>query len=190
MVVAAFGLDGLDDYGGRRGVPFFDEALRLGEAALFFGLVFGGVLVERVLDDGEGCLWPVEGGYVQLVDGFRAGGGETTEQAAVEAGLEGEDGELGGAGGLVRHGRVDLCFGEVYIGTAALLLASVHKGSFVGKLVGVGAGLTGEDLVQALWCHREYARLQDFGPVVLGEVSEGGSVDDGRGHVWRGSCEL
>jgi len=45
VVVAAFGLDGLDDDGGGRERPFFDQALRLFEAALLFGGVLGGVLV-------------------------------------------------------------------------------------------------------------------------------------------------
>lgn len=44
------------------------------EAALFFCCVFGLVLMQGILEDWEGGLWPVEGGDVELVDGFGAGG--------------------------------------------------------------------------------------------------------------------
>lgn len=97
----------------------------------------------------------------------------------MEPGFEAENRHVRGAGGFVVHGRGDIFSREVNVCTAALLLALPHEGGFVGKLVGVGTGLCGEDLVEAFGCYGEDAALEDVGPVVLREVSESGSVDDG-----------
>lgn len=96
----------------------------------------------------------------------------------MEPGFEGENRHVRGARGFVVHGGGDVFGGEVGVGAASLLLALPHEGCFVGELVGVGTGLCGEDLVEAFRCYGEDAAFEDVGPVVLREVSEGGSVDD------------
>lgn len=103
VVVAAFGLDGLDDDGGGGVGEGGDEALDVGEGVGFGFGVLGGVILEGVFEEGEGGLGPVEGGDVELVDGLGAGGGEGAEEAAVEGGFEGEDGEVGCAWEGVVH---------------------------------------------------------------------------------------
>ncbi len=139
---------------------------------------------ERVFELREGGLRPVEGGDVELVDGFAARGGEGAEEAAVEAGFEGEDGEgLGRAGGLVVHGGGELFGGELDVGAAPVLLAAPHEGGLVGGLVGVRAGHGREDLVEALGSHFEDAAAEDVGPVRGREVAQGGAVDDAVDHL-------
>ena len=103
VVVAAFGLDGLDDDGGRGVREGGDEALDVSEGVGFGFGVLGGVFLEGVFEEGEGGLGPVEGGDVELVDGLGAGGGEGAKEAAVEGGFEGEDGEVGCAWEGVVH---------------------------------------------------------------------------------------
>lgn len=97
VVVATFGLDGLNDDGGGGVGEGGDEALDVGEGVGFGFGVLGGVFLEGVFEEGEGGLGPVEGGDVELVDGLGAGGREGAEEAAVEGGFEGEDGQVGGA---------------------------------------------------------------------------------------------
>ena len=190
MVVAALGLDGLDDERGGGLVPGGDQPLRLGETALLLGGVGVGVLRERIPQLGEWRLWPVEGGDVEFVDGLAARGGQRAEEAAVEGGAEAEDAEGRRAGGRVVHRGGDLVGGEVGGGVAAALHAPFpHEGGFVGELVGVGAGGAGEDLVEALGGDFEDACLEDGGPVVLGEVAQSGPVDDGAGHFGGGGGE-
>ena len=75
VVVAAFGLDGLDDDGGDGVVVGRDDFFGFREAALDFGFVLRCVIFEGVFEHGEGRLGPVEGGDVEFVDGFAAGGG-------------------------------------------------------------------------------------------------------------------
>lgn len=60
MVVAAFGLDGLDDGGCGGGREGGDDFLGGGEAAGFFLCVFRGVGIEGVFEFGEGGRGPVE----------------------------------------------------------------------------------------------------------------------------------
>lgn len=79
-------------------------------------------------------------------------------------------------------GKVDVC-------AASLVLALPHECRLVGELIGIGAGLAGEDLVQALGGNAQDAGLEDVGPVVLGEVAERWSVDQGGGHFGRGSSQ-
>ena len=115
---------------------------------------------------GEGGLRPVECGDVEFVDWFATRCGEAAEQTTVEGGFEGEDREFGRARGLVVHGGGDLFCCEIDIGTASLLTALPHERSFVGKLVGVGASLGREDLIQTLRRNFEYTGLEDRSPVV------------------------
>lgn len=137
VVVAALALDGLDDDGGGGDVPRLDQVLDLVEAGLLnLGVVLG-VLVERVLEQGEGRLGPVEGGDVDLVDGLGARGGQRAKQTAVESRLEGQDGQRRRAGRLVVHGGVELLLGEVDVGAATLELSAVDEGGLEGSLVGV-----------------------------------------------------
>lgn len=182
VVVAALGLDGLDDDGYRGVVVFLDETLCFVKAALFLLSVFSFVLSEWVFEGGEGCLRPVEGRDVELVDGLGACGGETAKEAAVEARLEGHDGHVGGTGRLVDHGRGNVFGGKVGICSSTLLLALPHKGCLVGEFIGVGASLGGEDLVETFGCNREDSTFEDIRPVVLRKVAESGTVDNGRGH--------
>ena len=95
VVVAAFGLDGLDDDGCRWVGEGGDETLDVGERVGFSFGILGGVFLEGVFEEGEGGLGPVEGGDIELVDGLGSGGREGTEEAAVEGGFEGEDREVG-----------------------------------------------------------------------------------------------
>lgn len=183
MVVTTLRLDGLDHDGGHGVVELLDEALDLLEAALLLGGVLLDVLLQRVLQLGEGSLGPVEGGDVQLVDGLGAGGGQGTEKTAVEGRLEGQDGELGRAGALVVHGRLNLLSGELDLGATTLELAVVHEGSLVGGLVGIGTSHGSEDLVQALGGSTEDTGLQDVGPVGGGEVTQSRTVDQGGDHL-------
>lgn len=180
VVVTTLGLDGLDDDGTGGNAVVEDQVLDLGEGSLLGLLVLLDVLLERVLEEGEGSLGPVEGGDVKLVDGLGAGGGEGAKQTAVEGGLEGHDGELlGGAGRLVVHGGEKLLLSELDVGTATLLLALPHESSLVGSLVGVGAGHGSEDLVQTLGGDLEDTGAQDLGPVIGRKVAQSRTVDQG-----------
>ena len=183
VVVASLGLDRLHHDGGGRDVVGGDEALDLVEGGLFSGGVFLGVLVQGVLQGGESGLWPVKGGDVELVDGLGTGGGEGAEEAAVETGLEGEDGKRLGAGGdFVRHGGLHLLGGELDVRAAALLLPPPHEGSLVGRLVGVGAGHGREDLVETFGSNLEDTGFESGSPVGGREVAEGGPVNDAVDH--------
>jgi len=88
VVITTLRLDGLDNDSGRRVMEGRNDVLNLLQATLLLAGVLLGVLLERVLELREGCLWPVEGGDVQLVDGLGAGAGERAEKAAVEATTE------------------------------------------------------------------------------------------------------
>lgn len=117
------------------------------------------------------------------MDGLGAGGRQRAEQAAVEGGLEGHDGELRRAGALVVHGRLELLLGELDVRATALLLAPPHEGSLVGGLVGVGSGHCREDLVQSWRGHLEDTGLEDVSPIVGREIAECWPVDEGAGHL-------
>lgn len=75
MIVAAFGLHGLDHDGRDGMVEILDEVLGFGEAAGLFLGVLARVLGQWILEAGKRCLRPVKGGDVELVDRFAAGGG-------------------------------------------------------------------------------------------------------------------
>lgn len=105
----------------------------------------------------------------------------------MEGGSEGQDRQVRRAGGLVVHRRGDLLGREVHVGAAALLAPFPHESGLVGGLVRVGAGHGGEDLVETPGSDAQCTGLEDVCPVVLGEVPQGGPVDDGASHV-RGRC--
>lgn len=189
VVVAALGLDGLHHDGRDRVVEFFDDPLDLLQAALLLLGVLLGVLLERVLQGGEGSLGPVKGRDVELVDGLAAGGGKTAKQTAVEGRLERQDRQLRGSGRLVQHGRCHVLLGEFDVRTSALLLTTVDERGLVGGLVGIRASHGGEHLVQALRSDLEDAALQNVCPFSRREVAQGWSVDQCPSHLRR-SCRL
>lgn len=76
VVVTTLGLDGLDHDGGGGQVPGGDEVLNLVKAGLLGLAVLLDVVLEGVLEQGEGGLGPVKGGNVELVNGLGAGGGK------------------------------------------------------------------------------------------------------------------
>lgn len=121
------------------------------------------------------------------MDGLAAGGGQTAEETAVEGGLEGEDGQLGGTGGLVVHGGLELLRSELSLGSSTLLLTVVHERGLVGSLVGIGAGHGREHLVKSLGSDLEETSVQDMSPISRGEVSQSWTVDQSRNHLGRGS---
>ena len=186
VVVTTLGLDGLDHHGGDGVVELLDETLNLGQATLLLGSVLLDVLLQRVLQLGEGGLGPVKGGDIQLVDGLAAGGGQGAEETAVEGRLEGENGQVGGARALVVHSGDQLILGEVGVDATTLHLAVVHEGGLVGSLVGIGTSHGGEDLVEALGGSTEDSSLENLSPVRGGEVTQGGAVNQSAGHLRRG----
>jgi hypothetical protein len=131
VVVAAFGLDWLDDYGTGREMVRGDDPLDVSEGFSFNAGVFFDMVFEGVFKEGEGGLWPVESGDVELVDRLGACGGKGTEEPAMEGGLEGQDGELWCARGLVQHARCHVLFSELDVGSSSLLLAAPHKGCLI-----------------------------------------------------------
>lgn len=186
VVVTTLGLDGLDHDGGDGVVELLDETLDLGQAALLLGGVLLDVLLQRVLQLGEGGLGPVKGGDVKLVDGLAAGGGQGAEETAVEGRLEGENGQVGRTRALVVHGGEQLIVGEVGADATTLHLAVVHEGGLVGSLVGIGTSHGGEDLVQALGGSTEDSGLENLSPVGGGEVTQSRAVNQSAGHLGRG----
>ena len=91
VVVAAFGLDGLDHDGCDWVVEVFDQIFCLGQAARFLFGILGCVFGKWVFKVREGGLRPVEGGDVEFMDWFASSSGETAKETAVEAGSEGQD---------------------------------------------------------------------------------------------------
>ena len=63
----------------------------------------------------------------------------------------------------------------------------VHEGGLVGSLIGIRARHGGEHLVQSLGGNLEDTGVQDVGPVMGREVTQGGSVDQRSGHLGRSS---
>lgn len=189
VVVTTLRLDGLDDNSGDGVVPLLDETLGLLQAALLFLSVLLSVLLQGVLQGGEGSLGPVKGRDVQLVDGLAAGCRQTAEQTTVEGRLEGHDGQLRRTRGLVLHGRLQLLLSELGLSATTLALTVVHKGGLVGSLVGIRAGQGGKHLVKALGGSLEDTSVQDVSPVVRGEVTQSRSVDQSIDHLGR-LCHL
>lgn len=181
MVVAALGLDGLDDGCDNGVVEVGDDALDLLQAAVLLGLVLSDVLLQGILQLREGSDRPVKGGDIKLMDRLAVGSGQTSKQTSVEALGEGEDRVVGSTRRLVDHGRVNLLLGGLL--AIALLRSAPDKGRLVRRLVGVGAGGRGEDLVEALGGGAQDARLEEVDVVEGGEVAQGGTVDDGVDHL-------
>lgn len=57
------------------------------------------------------------------------------------------------------------------MGASPLLLSPIHESGFVGELIGIGARLACENLVESFGCNGENSRLEDVGPIVLGEIA-------------------
>ena len=120
------------------------------------------VLLQRVLVAGEVRHGPGGQGHVYLVDVLGVGAGQRGCRAPVESPVEGQDGEVGGAGGSVHHAALHGLLAEgfpaphlVIIITIIITLLDdnylvhvfeVHE--FEGVLVGAGAAHHGGDLVQ------------------------------------------
>ena len=64
----------------------------------------------------------------------------------------------------------------------ALPAAVKHKGSLEGQLVGLGAGLRGEDVVKSRWSGAEEAVFEGVMPGGGGEIADCGAVDEGGDH--------
>lgn len=183
MVISSLGLDGFDDDGGNWVVVAGDQLLDFRQGSGFNGLVLFNILLERILQDGERCLWPVKGRNIQLVDGLAASGGERAEETTVERGLEGQDGKWWRSRRGVVHAGFQFSFGEFHIVSSTLLLTFPHESCLVGSLVGVGSGHGGEDLVQSLRSYLEDTGLENRGPVMRRKVSQRWSVDEGIDHL-------
>ncbi|KAI6767168.1 hypothetical protein HG531_011528 [Fusarium graminearum] len=76
----------------------------------------------------------------------------------------------------VLHAGVDLLLVPVSITTLAA--AVEHKGSLVGQLVGLGSGLSSEDVAETLGGDLHETIAEDIDPLVGGEVADGG-LDEG-----------
>ena len=185
MIVAALGLDRLDDDGGDGVMESLDEVLGFFEAALLLGGVFGGELVEGIFDVGEGSLRPVEGRDVEFVDRFTARGREGAEEAAMESGTEGENRHMWRARHLVVHGGGDFLSSGLDISTTTFLAPFPHEGSFVCKFIRFRAGRGSENLVETFRGNFENAIFEDLGVVVLRKVAQGRAIDDSAGHFGR-----
>ena len=186
VVVAAFGLDGLGDDGGGFVVVGGEEVLDLVQTALFFFGIFLGVGVEWVFAGREGCLRPVESWNVEFMDWLATGSAETAKKPTVEGSLEGEDAQgFLARGHLVVHRGLFFLGGEFDIGTTSLLLARVHERGFVCELVGIASRCASEDLIEAFGCGGEDTRLEYFSPIMLGEVTQCRTVDQGGDHFGR-----
>lgn len=70
MMVAAFGLDGLDYHCTRGEVVRCELALNIVKSLLLYLLVILDVFFERIFQQGKGGLWPIEGWDIKLVDRF------------------------------------------------------------------------------------------------------------------------
>jgi hypothetical protein len=99
----------------------------------------------------------------------------------VERVLEAHDGELRGARLGVLHAGVDLLLVPVSITT--LTAAVEHEGSLVGQLVGLGSGLSSENVAETLGSDLHETIAEDVDPLVGGEVANGGSVDESGDHL-------
>ncbi|KAI6757188.1 hypothetical protein HG531_003013 [Fusarium graminearum] len=150
VVVTALALDGLDNDGAGRVVPALNKVLNLIDTSLLDLLVLLNILLERVLELGEGSLRPVESRDIDLVNCLGSGCGKRSKETAVETSLEGKDREVGTTGRLVVHGTIELLGAKVDIRTTSLLLSAPHESGFVGSLVGVGTSHGSEDVIQAL----------------------------------------
>ena len=95
--------------------------------------------------------------------------------------LEAHDGKLGGARLGVLHARVDLLLVPLSITTLAA--AVEHEGGLVSQLVGLGTGLSSEDVAETLRGNLHEAVAEDIDPLVGGEVANGGSVDESGDHL-------
>lgn len=182
VVVATFALDGLNNNGSRGQVPALDKVFNLIYTGLLSLGILLGVLLKRVFELGEGCLGPVESRNIKLVNGLGASSRQASKKTAVETSLEGQDGKLSRAGGLVVHGTLNLLGSKVDVRAASLDLSLVHKGSLVGNLVGIGTGHGSVDIVKSLGGDLEDTSLQDVGPGMGRKVAKSRSVDNGINH--------
>lgn len=141
LVIPSFGLDRLHDHSRDGHAPFLvllEQPLHLRQALPVLLFVLPPVLLQGVFVEGEVRDGPVEGGDVDLVDRFGVGGGEGAEGPPVERPVEGEDGEVRGAGGSVYHAGVFFFRGEGHV-FSALFPAVGDEHVFVGVFVGTGA---------------------------------------------------
>jgi hypothetical protein len=99
----------------------------------------------------------------------------------VERVLEAHDGELRGARLGVLHAGVDLLL--VPLGIPTLATAVEHESSLVSQLVGLGAGLSSEDVAETLGGDLHETIAEDVDPLVGGEVANSGSVDESGDHL-------
>jgi len=82
VVVSSLGLDGFDDNGAGGKRVREDETFNICESLFFDLLVFLDVIFERVLEEREGCLWPVECWNIEFVNWLGASGGKRAEKTS------------------------------------------------------------------------------------------------------------
>ena len=142
-----------------------------------------GVLLQRVLVAGEVRDGPGGQGHIYLVDVLGVGAGQRGRRAPVEAAVEGEDGEVGGAGGSVHHAALHRLLAEgfpaphlvivIITNSLSSLLSlldnnhlvhvfEVHE--FEGVLVGARAAHHGGHLVQPGRCRAQEGVAQLLHP--------------------------
>lgn len=185
-VVAALGLDGL--HGDARDVaalllPLHEQVVHLRQAAAVLLGVLALVLLQRVLVHREAGDGPVEGRHVQFVDGLGVRGGQYAHGPAVECALEGQDGQIWGAGLLVDHARLELLGREVDL-LAALLRPVPDEHVLVGVLVGAGAAHHGGELREPLGRHLAEDVVEPLGKVLAREHAQRRTVHQ-RFHIVR-----
>lgn len=179
MQVASFGSDRLDHH--RRDLVLALLLVRADhithglEGRLLCALVLLGMLLERVLDGRPIDHWPRETRDVKLVDCLRTRRAQRAKETAVESGAEGEDREVGRAGGAVGHARRQFFGGELGRATGAacaLPMAIRHERGLESGLVGATAAHGRKDLIETLWRDAQEAILDELFPFLRWEHAE------------------
>lgn len=114
------------------------------------------MIFQRVFETGERGLRPIEGGNIQLVNGFAAGGGKSPKKTSMKDIFEGKNRELGEPGGLFII--AEEISSEV---KSTLLESAIHERSFIRGFIGIGTGSGNKYLVQSCRCNFEQSGLKN-----------------------------